>query len=194
MLVQKPAAIELCRELGIHERLVSTLLPRTASVLRDGRLHPIPEGSFLGFPVTARALATSSLFSLRGKARMAYELVVPRRLGDDDESVASFVGRRFGREAVDYLAEPLLAGIHAGRRGPPLRSRALPAPGGGRADRGKRASQRPEAARGPVAWRGVRLLSRRHPVTCRRARHRHRPGARADCDAGCPGSRPPARS
>lgn len=112
-LAQKPAAVELCQQLGLTNRLVTTLEPRTAFVLRRGRLHPLTQGSFLGFPVHLGALARSSLFSLSGKARMAYELFVQR--GDnDDESIASFVLRRFGQEAVDYLAEPLLAGIHAG--------------------------------------------------------------------------------
>ncbi|HEX2462147.1 MAG TPA: FAD-dependent oxidoreductase, partial [Vicinamibacterales bacterium] len=55
LLVQKPAAVSLCRELGIADRLVSTLEPRAAYVLRDGRLHQIPEGSFLGFPISATA-------------------------------------------------------------------------------------------------------------------------------------------
>lgn len=114
MLVQKPAAVSLCRELGIADRLVSTLSPRTAYVLRGGRLHPIAEGSFLGFPIRVSALARSSLFSMAGKARMACEAFVPRADSDEDESIASFVRRRFGEEAVDYLAEPLLAGIHAG--------------------------------------------------------------------------------
>jgi oxygen-dependent protoporphyrinogen oxidase len=114
LLVQKPAAVALCRELGIGDRLIPTLTPRTAYVLRDGRLHAIAEGSFLGFPITFGALASSGLFSLAGKARMAGELVVPRRTIDEDESIAAFVSRRFGREAVDYLADPLLAGIHAG--------------------------------------------------------------------------------
>ncbi len=114
MLVQKPAAVGLCRELGIADRLVSTLTPRTAYVLRNGRLHPIAEGSFLGFPVRAGGLARSSLFSMGGKLRMACEALLPRRDSDEDESIASFVRRRFGDEAVDYLAEPLLAGIHAG--------------------------------------------------------------------------------
>ena len=114
ILVQKPAAVALCRELGIADRLVSTLQPRTAFVLRDGQLHPIVEGSFLGFPVRAGALARSSLFTIAGRLRMACEAVVPRGGGNEDESIASFVGRRFGEEAVDYLAEPLLAGIHAG--------------------------------------------------------------------------------
>jgi len=115
-LVQKPAAIALCTELGLESQLVSTLEPRTAYVLREGRLHPLPEGSFLGFPVSLRGLAASSLFTPLGKTRMAAEALIPARDwgNGDDESIAAFVGRRFGGEAVDYLAEPLLAGIHAG--------------------------------------------------------------------------------
>jgi oxygen-dependent protoporphyrinogen oxidase len=114
LLVQKPAAISLCRELGLAEALVPTLTPRTAYVLRDGMLHPLVEGSFLGFPLSAAAFAQSTLFSWRGKLRMAAEAVIPRRDGDEDESIGSFVRRRFGDEAAEYLADPLLAGIHAG--------------------------------------------------------------------------------
>jgi oxygen-dependent protoporphyrinogen oxidase len=114
LLVQKPAAVALCRELGIAGRLVPTLPPRTAFVLRDGSLHPIVEGSFLGFPISLRALALSSLFTVAGRLRMACEVAIPRRGDDEDESVAAFVRRRFGQEAVDYIADPLLAGIHAG--------------------------------------------------------------------------------
>src|SRR5688572_21320777 len=114
LLVQKPAAVSLCRELGIGDRLHPTLPPRTAYVLRDGRLHPLMEGSAFGFPIRAAPLVTSSLFSWPGKVRMAMEVAVPRRASTDDESLASFVRRRFGEEAVQYLADPLLAGIHAG--------------------------------------------------------------------------------
>jgi oxygen-dependent protoporphyrinogen oxidase len=114
LLVQKPAAVALCRELGIADRLVSTSSPRTAFILRDDRLHPIAEGSFLGFPLGLGALARSSVFTPGGKLRMACEVVVPRSSGEEDESIAAFVRRRFGEEAVEYLAEPLLAGIHAG--------------------------------------------------------------------------------
>jgi oxygen-dependent protoporphyrinogen oxidase len=116
LLVQKPAAVALCRELGIADRLVTTLTPRTAYVLHDDRLHPLAEGSFLGFPLSFRALATSTLFSTTGKARMAAEMFVPRRPWheDDDESIGAFVRRRFGTEAAELLADPLLAGIHAG--------------------------------------------------------------------------------
>jgi oxygen-dependent protoporphyrinogen oxidase len=114
ILIQKPAAVALCRELGLGERLVSTLTPRTAYILRDNRLHAIQEGSFLGFPLKLSALARTSLFTVGGRLRMACEVLVPRGGSDADESIATFVRRRFGQEAVDYLADPLLAGIHAG--------------------------------------------------------------------------------
>jgi oxygen-dependent protoporphyrinogen oxidase len=114
ILIQKPAAVALCRELGLGDRLISTLTPRTAYILRDDKLHAIQEGSFLGFPLKFSALARSSLFTVAGRLRMACEVLVPRTDSDADESIASFVRRRFGDEAVDYLADPLLAGIHAG--------------------------------------------------------------------------------
>lgn len=114
LLIQKPAAVHLCRQIGLGDRLQPTRKPRTAYIMRDGRLHPLPEGSVLGIPRDVRALATTRLFSLPGKMRMAAELFVPAAPTNGDESIASFIGRRFGREAVTYLAEPLLAGIHAG--------------------------------------------------------------------------------
>jgi oxygen-dependent protoporphyrinogen oxidase len=116
LLIQKPAAVALCNELGLGDRLLPTKLPRTAYILRGGRLHPLPGASILGFPTRLMPLVNSSLLSPFAKLRMALELFVPRRSASrqDDESIAQFVGRRFGAEAVTYIAEPLLAGIHAG--------------------------------------------------------------------------------
>lgn len=114
LLVQKPAAVALCNELGLGDRLFPTKLPRTAFVLRDGELHPLPGASILGFPTRLKPLFKSTLFGLPAKFRMAAELVIPRAPKADDESIAAFVRRRFGPEAVTYIAEPLLAGIHAG--------------------------------------------------------------------------------
>ena len=112
LLVQKPAAIRLCDELGLGRRLVPMLEPRTAYVLRD-RLLPIPEGSVLGIPTAIAPWVTSRLLSPAAKLRMAAEVFIPR--GDaTQESVGAFFRRRFGREPVEYVAEPLLAGIHAG--------------------------------------------------------------------------------
>lgn len=114
LLIQKPAAIELCEEIGLGGRLVPTREPRVAYVQRAGRLHPLPAGSVLGIPTTIAPFLRSDLFSWAGKARMAAELFVPARPDAGDESIGAFMMRRFGREATEYLAEPLLAGIHAG--------------------------------------------------------------------------------
>ena len=114
LLTQKPAAVALCRELGLTARLHPTLKPRTSFVLRDGRLHQLAEGSFLGFPLSATALARSSLFSWPGRIRMGLEPFIARRTDPAEESIGAFVQRRFGHEAAAYLADPLLAGIHAG--------------------------------------------------------------------------------
>jgi len=113
LLTQKRDAIALCEELGLGSRLTPTLPPRVAYIQRDNRLHALPVGSVLGIPTRLRPFVRTSLFSWRAKMRMAAELFVPRGDGRD-ESIAQFIGRRFGAEAVTYLAEPLLAGIHAG--------------------------------------------------------------------------------
>jgi protoporphyrinogen/coproporphyrinogen III oxidase len=115
MLAQKPQAIALCRELGLGERLVPTNPDKRAVyVLRRGALHPLPDGMLLAVPTKVMPFVKSRLFSWPGKLRMGLDLVLPARSGDEDESIASFLRRRFGQEAVDRLGEPLLAGIHAG--------------------------------------------------------------------------------
>ncbi len=114
LLIQKRDGITLCEELGLGERLVPTRLPRLAYIQRGGRLHPLPAASVLGIPTEWGPFIRTRLFSWPGKIRMGAEMFVPPRRDDEDESIASFMTRRFGREATDYLAEPLLAGIHAG--------------------------------------------------------------------------------
>jgi oxygen-dependent protoporphyrinogen oxidase len=114
LLVQKPEGIRLCEDLGLADRLVPTMPPRLAYILRQGTLHPLPAASVLGIPTRVGPFAKTRLFSLAGKARMGAEIFVPRRTGLEDESIGSFITRRFGSEATAYLAEPLLAGIHAG--------------------------------------------------------------------------------
>jgi oxygen-dependent protoporphyrinogen oxidase len=115
MLAQKPEAIALCRELGLGDRLVPTNPDlRSVYVLHRGRLHPLPEGMMLAVPTRILPFLRSGLFSWPGKLRMGMDLVIPGRNGHADESIASFLRRRFGQECVERLGEPLLAGIHAG--------------------------------------------------------------------------------
>ena len=114
LLVQKPEGIRLCEELGLEQRLVPTKRPRIAYIQRAGRLHALPAASVLGIPTRWGPFIRTPLFSWPGKLRMAMELAIVRRSASDDESIGSFMERRFGTEAKEYLAEPLLAGIHAG--------------------------------------------------------------------------------
>jgi len=114
LLIQKPDGIKLCEELGLGDRLVSTKPPRLAYIQRGGQLHALPAASVLGIPTRVGPFVSTRLFSWLGKLRMAAELFVPARREEGDESIGSFMTRRFGREATTYLAEPLLAGIHAG--------------------------------------------------------------------------------
>jgi oxygen-dependent protoporphyrinogen oxidase len=114
LLVQKPEGIRLCEEVGLGPALVPTLPPRLAYIQRAGRLHPLAASSVLGIPTEIGPFVTTRLFSWRAKLRMALEPLIPPRRDDVDESIGGFVTRRFGREAAMYLAEPLLAGIHAG--------------------------------------------------------------------------------
>ncbi|HVO10190.1 MAG TPA: protoporphyrinogen oxidase [Vicinamibacteria bacterium] len=115
ILAQKPEGLALCRELGLGERLVPTNPDdRSVYILRGGVLHPLPEGMMLAVPTKVGPFLRSRLFSWPGKLRMGLDLLIPGRDGCGDESIASFLRRRFGQEAVERLGEPLLAGIHSG--------------------------------------------------------------------------------
>src|SRR5260221_8547137 len=63
LLVQKPEAIALCREIGIGERLVPTKPPRLAFIQRGGRLHPLPSSSVLGIPTRIGPFVRTGLFT-----------------------------------------------------------------------------------------------------------------------------------
>lgn len=115
LLAQKPEALTLCRELGLADRLIPTNpKQRAVYVLHRGRLHPLPEGMMLAVPTRLGSFLGSGLFSWPGKLRMGLDLLLPARRQSGDESIASFLRRRFGQQCVERLGEPLLAGIHAG--------------------------------------------------------------------------------
>jgi protoporphyrinogen/coproporphyrinogen III oxidase len=114
LLVQKREGIALCQEVGLGDRLISTRLPRLAFIQRAGKLHALPASSVLGVPTQVGPFIRTGLFTWPGKMRMGAEIFVPGKRDDADESIGAFMRRRFGAEAATYLAEPLLAGIHAG--------------------------------------------------------------------------------
>ena len=111
---EKPWGVALIEELGLAEHFSPTNDARRRTfVLWKGRLHPLPDGLILLVPTQVRPFVTATLFSWRGKFRMALDLVLPRGSGGD-ETLGDFMRRRLGREALDKLGEPLVAGIHSG--------------------------------------------------------------------------------
>lgn len=111
-LSEKPWALELCRRLGLEDRLLRTDDRfRRTYVVWGGRLHPLPDGFQLLAPTRLGPFVASRLFSWPGKLRMALDLVLPRGT-DPEESLGSFVRRRLGREALERVAQPLVAGIY----------------------------------------------------------------------------------
>ncbi|HXY71802.1 MAG TPA: protoporphyrinogen oxidase [Actinomycetota bacterium] len=114
-VVRKPAAADLCKELGLGEDL---LVPATsgAYVWARGRLVEFPAGSAFGIPSSVESIARWPGLSPRGRAAAALDLWrgVPRSAREaDDETASALVARRLGREAADVLVLPVLAGIHA---------------------------------------------------------------------------------
>jgi oxygen-dependent protoporphyrinogen oxidase len=110
---EKPWALALAERVGLAGRLRPTDDRfRRTYVARGRRLAPLPDGFLLLAPVRLWPFVASPLFSWRGKLRMALDLVLPRRRGADDESLGAFVRRRLGREALERVAEPLVAGIY----------------------------------------------------------------------------------
>ena len=94
-------------------RLIGTTTQyRQSFIVRGGRLLPVPQGFYLMAPGSWRSLVTTPVFSWRGKLRMALDLVVPRRTATEDESLAQFVTRRLGREALERMAQPMVGGIY----------------------------------------------------------------------------------
>jgi oxygen-dependent protoporphyrinogen oxidase len=115
-LTEKPAAAELCRELGLAGDLIpSNDAKRKTYILVRNRLVPLPDGLMFLVPVKLIPMALTPLFSAATKIRMGLELLQrPRPASTADESVASLVERHFGPEVVDRLAGPLLSGIYGG--------------------------------------------------------------------------------
>jgi len=112
-ITQKPGGLQLCRDLGITDRLIPTnTYPRNVFVLRNSKLIPFPAGYRLAIPTEFMPFALSPLISPIGKLRMGLDLVIPKRTETGDESLASFIRRRLGQEALDMIGEPLMAGIY----------------------------------------------------------------------------------
>ncbi len=112
---EKPWALSLCQRIGLGPRLIGTgKNHRRSFIVRNGNLHPVPDGFYLMAPTRIWPVVTTSIFSWPGKLRMAGDLFLPRKKTSQqkDESLAQFVRRRLGKEALDRMAQPMVGGIY----------------------------------------------------------------------------------
>ena len=112
-ITNKPAAIQLCEEIGFTDQLIPTDARfRRSLVLRNGKPVPVPDGFMLMAPSKPWAILTTPILSIMGRLRLLSEAFIARRTTEEDESLASFVRRRFGQQTLERLVQPLVGGIY----------------------------------------------------------------------------------
>ncbi|MFD1886347.1 protoporphyrinogen oxidase [Paenibacillus wenxiniae] len=114
-LARKTAMTELAEEVGLGDELTTTNPnAKKTYILHDGKLHPMPSGLVLGIPTELRPFMESDLISMDGKIRALEDFLLPAKMDGEDESLGDFIERRLGKEVLENVTEPLLAGIYAG--------------------------------------------------------------------------------
>ena len=110
---EKPWAVDLCKKLGIANEIIETQKSfRRSFIYKKGKLIPVPKGFYLITPTDSKTLWKTSLISPSCKLRMILEPLIPIKKDNEDESVASFITRRFGKEALRRLGQPMIGGIY----------------------------------------------------------------------------------
>ncbi len=104
-VTRKREAWDLANELGLKNQIINPGgETRNMYVLDGGKPKKIP--------LSPLAFIKSDLISFRGKLRLMMEPFVRAKRDDEDESLAAFVTRRLGKEALDKMIGPVLAGIY----------------------------------------------------------------------------------
>ena len=102
-----PQLRSLVGELGLEPRLLpASPAARRRYVVRRSKLVPLP--------ASPPELLTTRLLSNGAKLAVFGEPLVETGESPVDESVATFVRRRFNQEVLDYVANPFVGGVFAG--------------------------------------------------------------------------------
>ncbi len=114
-MAAKPWAMDLIREVGLADQIIgSNDHSRITYIIKHGKLVPLPDGLMMMVPTKIMPLVATRLFSWPAKIRMGFDLFRRPKGPQPDRSVYDFLMDHYGRECIDYLAEPLLAGVYGG--------------------------------------------------------------------------------
>jgi len=113
IIARKKPGVKLVEELGLKDQMVRNGTGQSY-ILVQGKLHKMPKGAFMGIPMEIDPFLDSELVSSSGKERALLDLEMGKGEEMVDQSLGSFMRRRFGDELVDNEIEPLLSGIYSG--------------------------------------------------------------------------------
>ncbi len=100
-----------------NEPLVAQLIERiqaTDQVLKaqDGTRYVVQDGRLVALPMKPQEFLLSPVLPWWAKLRIALEPFIGRHAGE--ETVAQFVRRRLGQQALENLVGPMVSGVYAG--------------------------------------------------------------------------------
>jgi len=98
--------LALVRELGLESELQVSDPSAPRFIVRGKRLQKLP--------MSPPALLTSSFLGAGSRWKIASEPLRRSRPPAHEESVATFVRRKFGGEILEYLVSPFVSGVYAG--------------------------------------------------------------------------------
>jgi oxygen-dependent protoporphyrinogen oxidase len=105
LVTRKPETWAITAQAGLDDQVcVPASETKNIFVLNGGRVLPVPISPGLFF--------TSPLLTWKGRLRLMSEPFQPARRDDEDESLAEFVTRRLGAEALEKFIGPVLGGIY----------------------------------------------------------------------------------
>ncbi|HAH49752.1 MAG TPA: protoporphyrinogen oxidase [Balneola sp.] len=98
---------EMITDLGLEDEVLSMSEgSKTRFIVKNGELKKIKQNTI--------SFLFSDVLSWKGKKKLFSEPLKKSLNSDADESIGSFLERRIGKEAVEYLADPFFSGIYAG--------------------------------------------------------------------------------
>ncbi|HEX7879844.1 MAG TPA: protoporphyrinogen oxidase [Candidatus Eisenbacteria bacterium] len=148
----EPAIDALIEDAGLSgELLTADRVGARRFVVRNGRMIALPRSPL--------EFVRSPILSPAGRLRLLAEPLVPRRRSSGEESIADFIRRRLGGEALDWLAAPFVSGVYAGDASRLSVRHALPRLAAWEADHGSLFRGMIAARRQGGAPRGAKLVS-----------------------------------
>ena len=111
----KPEAMKLIQELGLGGDVIGSKdEERVTYIQRHGKLVRLPEGTTMFVPTRPSSMLASPLVGWATKLRMGAANFFADRRRIPIAAFPTSSTDHFGRETLDYLAEPLLSGVYGG--------------------------------------------------------------------------------